>query len=47
MSGLERVRKIHIIDFPFTVENGMMTPTFKIVRAKAAKRFEKEIEALY
>jgi len=39
LSGLERVRKVHIIDYPFTVENDLMTPTFKVKRNQAKKIF--------
>ena len=31
----------------FTVENGMMTPTFKLKRVACQKQYEKEIAAMY
>lgn len=39
LTGLERIRKVHIIDYPFKVENDLMTPTFKIKRNVAQKIF--------
>jgi long-chain acyl-CoA synthetase len=47
LSGLERIRKLHIIDYTFTVENELMTPTFKVKRANAKKRFIAELDELY
>jgi long-chain acyl-CoA synthetase len=47
LSGLERVRKVHIIDYPMTVQNEMMTPTFKIKRNVAQRIFKNEIDEMY
>lgn len=47
LTSLEKVKKIHIFGAPFTVENDMLTPTFKIKRNQAKKIFQAEIEAMY
>ena len=47
LSGLERIKKVFVTDYAFTVENQMMTPTFKIKRGNAKKVYEKEIEEMY
>ncbi len=43
----ETIKKIHIVDEDFTVENGLLTPTFKAKRSLIEKLYEKEIDALY
>jgi long-chain acyl-CoA synthetase len=46
-NGLEKV-KYFIIDFEgFTIENGCMTPTMKIVRKKVELKFKKRIDKIY
>ncbi len=47
LNGLERVRKVHIIDYGFSVANDLMTPTFKVKRNQAKKAFQKEIDEMY
>jgi long-chain acyl-CoA synthetase len=44
---LEIVKKVHVIDYPFTIDNDLMTPTFKIKRNVAAKKFKEEIDHMY
>lgn len=41
------VKRIHLSLDPFTVEDGTLTPTLKIRRKDAFKKFEKELAALY
>ncbi|NNF03665.1 MAG: long-chain fatty acid--CoA ligase [Rhodothermales bacterium] len=43
----EKVRKFSFVPEPFTVENGMMTPTMKLRRNIISERFADQIDALY
>ncbi|MGB9742475.1 MAG: AMP-dependent synthetase/ligase [bacterium] len=43
----EQVRKFRLIPEPFTVENGMLTPTLKIRRPEINRAFTRVIESLY
>jgi len=45
--GFEIPKSIHLSEKPFTVENGLLTPTFKLKRQQARVNFEKEIERMY
>ena len=47
LSAIERIRSFELVDEPFSVDNGLMTPTLKIRRGEVAKRFTAEIERLY
>ena len=47
LAKYERVRRIYLVTEPFTVENGMMTPTLKIKRNVVELRFANEIAAMY
>jgi long-chain acyl-CoA synthetase len=47
LATFERVRRFALLPEPFTVENGMMTPTLKIKRKEVEKRYEELIESLY
>lgn len=40
LTSLEKVKKVHLTMTPFTVENDLITPTFKIKRNIAKKYFE-------
>ncbi|KAH3758930.1 Long chain acyl-CoA synthetase 7, peroxisomal [Pelomyxa schiedti] len=46
MTPLQRVHAVRIVP-PFSVENGMLTPTQKAVRTNIKKAYLKEIEAMY
>jgi len=46
LSGIERVRKWSVVE-PFTVENGMLTPTMKVKRRIVLERHAGDVEALY
>ena len=46
-SGLEKIKKVHLVDEPFSVENDLLTPTMKIKRAVARRFFAKEIKEMY
>lgn len=43
----EQVKKIHITSDPFTVDNGILTPTFKLKRFDAKNYYKDIIERLY
>jgi long-chain acyl-CoA synthetase len=45
--SLERIRKFHLTGDMFSVDNNLLTPTFKIKRNIAKKVFAKEIEEMY
>lgn len=47
MRGFEFAKALHLVAEPFTVENGLLTPTFKVKRPQAKAFFEKEIQAMY
>ncbi len=47
LSPIERVRRFKILPEPFTIENGMMTPTLKLKRQVIYKHHEGLINELY
>ncbi|KAG6611788.1 putative long-chain-fatty-acid-CoA ligase [Phytophthora cinnamomi] len=47
LAGFERVREIYLHHELFTVDNELLTPTFKLRRADAQKRFKTEIAHMY
>ena len=47
LSSLEKVRRFAVLSEPFSVENGMMTPTMKIRRHKIKAAYGDLLEALY
>lgn len=46
-NSYERVKSVTLALDPFTIENEMLTPTLKLKRPPAAKRYRKEIDAMY
>lgn len=42
--GFEQVRKIHVDSDPFSVDNGLTTPTFKHKRPQLQKHYKAEID---
>lgn len=42
-----QVQSIYLNDNPFTVENGLLTPTMKISRQNARRHFQSIVESLY
>lgn len=47
LNGFETVKAIYVESEPFSLENELMTPTFKLKRQQVRDRYEKEIENLY
>lgn len=47
LAPFEQVKAVILVPEPFTVENGLMTPTLKIRRNKVVERWKNEIDALY
>jgi len=45
--GYARIRHIMRVTEPWTVENGLLTPTLKLRRNEVGRRFAREIEAMY
>ncbi|HMC12807.1 MAG TPA: long-chain fatty acid--CoA ligase [Gallionellaceae bacterium] len=45
--GYARVRRALLLSEPWSIENGMLTPTLKLKRPQVAVHFAKEIEQLY
>jgi long-chain acyl-CoA synthetase len=46
-NSLEKIPKLMLLGREFTVANGCLTPTFKLVRRKVAEEFKDEIDSLY
>ena len=44
---MEKPKKIFLTKEPFTVENDMLTPTFKMKRNVAKKVYQAEIDEMY
>jgi long-chain acyl-CoA synthetase len=47
LAAFERVRRFELLAEPFTVENGMMTPTLKVKRKVVEEKFKDLIEGMY
>jgi len=47
LPGVERIRKWELVPEPFTIDNGLMTPTMKIRRTLVQGKFQRRIIALY
>ncbi|MCB0353400.1 MAG: long-chain fatty acid--CoA ligase [Bdellovibrionales bacterium] len=47
LANYESVKKIALVPEDFTVENGMLTPTFKVKRKVAMEVYQKQIDGMY
>jgi long-chain acyl-CoA synthetase len=47
LKGFEKVRVIWIESVPFSIDSGLLTPTFKLKRAQAKQHYQKVIKTLY
>jgi long-chain acyl-CoA synthetase len=41
------VRRVVLVAEPWTIENGLLTPTLKLKRAKVMEKFNAEIDGMY
>ncbi|KAG0207909.1 hypothetical protein BGX28_000993 [Mortierella sp. GBA30] len=47
LRGFEFVKRVYLTTDAFSVDNGMMTPTFKVRRPQVAEYFKEQIKAMY
>jgi len=47
LRGFEIVRAFHLTAEPFSQQNDILTPTFKLKRPQAHKKYKKQIDAMY
>ncbi len=47
LSSVERIRRWGVVGTPFSVENGLLTPTMKVKRRAVLERYRSEVQALY
>jgi len=47
LSGFERVRRFHVLNDEFTIENKMLTPTLKVRRHIISKIYKSKLDTLY
>jgi long-chain acyl-CoA synthetase len=47
LSVIERVRRFHVMAEPFSIDNGLMTPTMKLKRQRIYEHYRDVIEGLY
>eukprot|EP00798_Chlamydomonas_sp_ICE-L_P010283 gene10283-8205_t len=47
LKGYEMIKKVHMVPEPFSVDDGLITPTFKFKRPQLQKKFQSEIDAIY
>jgi long-chain acyl-CoA synthetase len=45
--GYAQIRRVLLLTEPWSIENGLLTPTLKIKRAQVVARFDQEIKVLY
>ena len=45
--GYAQIRKVAVIAEPWTVDNGMLTPTLKLKRAQILERDKAQVEEIY
>lgn len=47
LKGFEFIKGVHLDSKPFTVDNGLLTPTFKPKRADLQKAYQQQIKDMY
>lgn len=45
--GYAKIRRVHLSLAPWTVEEGLITPTLKVKRARVLQRYADEVESMY
>ena len=45
--GYAKIRRVTVIKEPWSIRNGLVTPTLKLRRGKVLERYRKEVERLY
>jgi long-chain acyl-CoA synthetase len=45
--GYAQVRRVTLVAEPWTIENGLLTPTLKLKRAKVMEKFNAEVDGMY
>jgi long-chain acyl-CoA synthetase len=47
LANFEKVRRFTLLDEPFSIENGLMTPSLKIRRKIVEERYQDLIDSMY
>lgn len=47
LASYESIKKFHIVDTDFTIENGALTPSLKVKRKVVETKYKKELDDLY
>ena len=47
LRGFEMVKKVHLTSEAFTVENGLITPSFKLRRPQIKRKYAEQIKRMY
>jgi len=47
LNAFEQVRRIHLLDTPLTMDEGLLTPTMKVRRRQVFERYGELLESLY
>lgn len=45
--GFEVIKKVHLTDEAFSLENGLLTPTMKVKRHEAKQKYAEEVKKMY
>ena len=45
--GYAKIRRVAVVQEPWTVENGLLAPTMKLKRARVLEKYEAEVDSLY
>ena len=47
LTSVEKIKKFHLIDENFSIENGLLTPTMKVKRNKVIVKYKSILENFY